>query len=282
MNSTAAATSSDYALRYGPWAVVTGASEGIGRALAVELARRGLHLVLVARREPLLRALAADLRRDHGIDCRVVTADMAEADALRQLADRTNALDIGLLVAAAGFGSSGALADIDLDNELNMVDVNCRAVLGLSWHFARRFKARGRGGLVLLSSLVAFQGVPRAANYAATKAYIQTLAEGLRIELLPHGVDVLASAPGPIASGFAQRADMRMSASLQPDVVARASLDALGNSTTVRPGWLSKALGWSLALLPRWAMVRVMAQVMKGMTAHQPSAHAAALEHRAG
>lgn len=280
MNTTANPT--DYARRYGPWAVVTGASEGIGRALATELARRGLHLVLVARREPLLQALAADLRRDHGIECRVVAADMADADTLRQLADSTHALDIGLLVAAAGFGTSGALADAELDNELNMVDVNCRAVLGLSWHFARRFKARGRGGLVLLSSLVAFQGVPRAANYAATKAYIQTLAEGLRMELQAHGVDVLASAPGPIASGFAQRADMRMSASLQPEVVARASLGALGRSTTVRPGWLSKALGWSLALLPRWAMVQVMAQVMKGMTAHQPPARATALDRPAG
>jgi uncharacterized protein len=280
MNTIANPT--DYARRYGPWAVVTGASEGIGRALAVELARRGLHLVLVARREHLLQALATDLRRDHGIECSVVAADMADADALRQLADATHELDVGLLVAAAGFGSSGALADTDLENELNMVDVNCRAVLGLSWHFARRFKARGRGGLVLLSSLVAFQGVPRAANYAATKAYIQTLAEGLRMELQAYGVDVLASAPGPIASGFAQRAHMRMSASLQPEVVARASLDALGRSTTVRPGWLSKALGWSLALLPRWAMVQVMAQVMKGMTAHPPPARAAAFDRPAG
>jgi short-subunit dehydrogenase len=135
---------------------------------------------------------------------------------------------------------------------------------------------------VLLSSLVAFQGVPRAANYAATKAYIQTLAEGLRAELRPHGVDVLASAPGPIASGFAQRADMRMSASLQPDVVATATLDALGRTTTVRPGWLSKALGWSLALLPRWAMVQVMARVMKGMTAHQSPARAAGLDRSTG
>jgi len=277
-----ACTPTEYARRYGPWAVVTGASEGIGRALAVELARRGLHLVLVARREPLLQALAADLRRAHGIECRVVAADLADADALRRLADGTHALDIGLLVAAAGFGSSGALADTALDNELDMVDVNCRAVLGLSWLFARRFKAQRRGGIVLLSSLVAFQGVPRAANYAATKAYIQTLAEGLRAELAPFGVDVLASAPGPIASGFAQRADMRMSASLQPDVVATATLDALGRSTTVRPGWLSKALGWSLTLLPRWAMVQVMARVMKGMTAHQSPARAAGLDRSTG
>ena len=267
--ATANATPNDFALRYGPWAVVTGASEGIGREFAIDLARRGLNLVLVARREALLHALAADLNQRHGIECRVIAADMADVGAVARLTEQTRALDVGLLVAAAGFGSSGSLVDAPLDNELDMVDVNCRAVLGLSWFFARRFKARRRGGLVLLSSLLAFQGTPRAANYAATKAYIQTLAEGLRAELAPYGVDVLASAPGPIASGFARRADMRMSASLTPVVVARVSLDRLGRSATVRPGWLSKLLGWSLATLPRWAMVRVMGQVMKGMTAHQ-------------
>ncbi len=281
MNTTASTndpTPTDYARRYGPWAVVTGASEGIGREFAIDLARRGLHLVLVARREALLHTLASELSRCHGIECRVIAVDMADAGAVAKLAEQTRTLEVGLLVAAAGFGSSGALADGELDNEMNMIDVNCRAVLGLSWHFARRFKAQRRGGLVLLSSLLAFQGAPRAANYAATKAYIQTLAEGLRAELAPFGVDVLASAPGPIASGFAQRADMRMSASLTPEVVARVSLDALGRSTTVRPGWLSKLLGWSLAMLPRWAMVRVIAQVMKGMTAHQPTRGSTALD----
>jgi hypothetical protein len=266
MNTATTPIRNDTARRYGPWAVVAGASDGIGREFAVDLARRGLNLVLVARREPLLQALAGELGRRHGIECRVVV-HLGAADALPRLDEQTRALDIGLLVAAAGFGSSGPLVDGELGNELDMVDLNCRAVLGLSWHFGRRFKARGRGGLLLLGSLVAFQGVPRAANYAATKAYMQTLAEGLRAELQPFGVDVLASAPGPVACGFAARAGMRMSSAQRPKVVARASLDALGRSTTVRPGALSKLLGWSLAMLPRWAMVRVIAQVMKGITA---------------
>jgi short-subunit dehydrogenase len=143
------------------------------------------------------------------------------------------------------------LIDAPLAVECDMVDVNCSAVLAMSWHFARRFAARRRGGLVLISSLLAFHGVPRAANYAATKAYVQTLAEGLRVELAPFGVDVVASAPGPIRSGFAERADMKMALSLEPEVVARLTLRALGRRTTVRPGWLSKLLGWSLARRPR-------------------------------
>jgi short-subunit dehydrogenase len=131
--------------------------------------------------------------------------------------------------------------------------------------------SRGRGGVVFMSSLLAFHGTPGAANYAATKAYIQTLAEGLRVEWAPLGVDVIASAPGPIRSGFAQRANMSMNQALPPEVVARVTLQALGRKATVRPGWLSKLLGWSLAMLPRWVQIMVIAQVMKGMTAHRES-----------
>jgi short-subunit dehydrogenase len=263
------APASDRARRYGPWAVVTGASDGIGRAFAQHLARDGIHLVLVARREPVLHALADELRRAHGIQCRVLVADLTHAADVRSVVERTLDLDVGLLIAAAGFGTSGPLIRSQPDREREMLDVNCAAVLTLAMHFGARLAARGRGGIVFLSSLLAFHGVPGAAHYAATKAYIQTLAEGLRVELAPSGVDVIASAPGPIRTGFADRADLRMAVALSPDVVARVTLAALGRRTTVRPGWLSKLLGWSLAMLPRWGQVMVITQVMKGMTGHQ-------------
>jgi uncharacterized protein len=120
-----------------------------------------------------------------------------------------------------------------------------------------------------LSSIVAFQGVPHAANYAATKAYVQSLAEGIRQELSPFGVDVLVCAPGPVQSGFAQRADMKMGATATPTAVARASLAKLPGGGTVRPGFLSKLLGWSLALLPRWGRVQIMTLIMGRMTNHR-------------
>ena len=260
---------SQLARRYGPWAVVTGASDGIGRAFARRLAAEGLNLVLVARREPLLRQLAAELEGRHGVQCRVIAADLAELEAVRRLADGTADLDVGLLVAAAGFGTSGPLLDAELATEVGMADLNCTSVMAQAWHFGARFAKRGRGGVVFMSSLLAFHGTPRAAHYAATKAYVQTLAEGLRVEWAPLGVHVIASAPGPIDTGFATRADLRMAQALPAEVVARVTMQALGRKTTVRPGWLSKLLGWSLALLPRWGQVRVIAQVMKGMTAHQ-------------
>ena len=256
------------AQRYGPWAVVTGASDGIGQAFARSLAAEGLNLVLVARREAALASLASELQAAHGVQCRVVALDLAALAASQQLADATADLDVGLLVAAAGFGTSGPLLEAGLAPEAEMADLNCRAVMAQAWHFGHRMARRGRGGVVFMSSLLAFHGTPRAAHYAATKAYVQTLAEGLRVEWAPLGVDVIASAPGPIRSGFAARANMRMAQALPAEVVARVTLRALGRRTTVRPGWLSKVLGWSLAMLPRWGQVRVIAQVMKRMTAH--------------
>ncbi len=255
--------------RYGPWAVVTGASSGIGGALARRLAADGLHLVLVARRRDLLHDLAAELSGRHGVDTRVVAADLAQPSGVDALVAATADLDVGLLVAAAGFGTSGPFLGADPDAELAMLDVNCRAVLVHALHFGRRFAARGRGGLVLLGSIVGYQGVPRAAHYAATKAYVQALGEALHLELAPRGVDVLVSAPGPVASGFAARADMRMGAAMRPDAVARATLDALGRRGTVVPGALSKLLTYSLAPLPRWGRSRILALVMRGMTRHQ-------------
>jgi hypothetical protein len=252
--------------RYGPWAVVTGASDGIGREFARSLAEAGIDLVLVARRGDVLAALAAELGRTHGTKTRVLALDLAQPGEVVELGHATSDLDIGLLVAAAGFGTSGRFVDAPLVEELAMLDVNCRAVAALAHEFGRRFVARGRGGLVLLSSLLAFQGVPRAANYAATKAYVQSLAEGLRLELAADGVDVIAAAPGPIHSGFAARAAMTMGKAATPAAVARGTLAALGRRGTVRPGWLAKALEASLALLPRWGRARALGRVMRGMT----------------
>lgn len=256
--------------RYGPWAVVTGASEGIGKEFAKRVAAHGLNVVLVARRDKVLAELCAALESTHRMRAIVIAVDLATPEGISELRRRTEELDVGLLVAAAGFGTAGRFIESELDKELAMLDVNCRAVATLTHHYGARFARRRRGGIVLLSSLVAFQGVPRAAHYAATKAYVQSLAEGVGIELAPFGVDVVACAPGPIESGFGTRARMKMGFALKPESVAQATLDALGRKRTVRPGWLSKVLEWSLALLPRWGRVRMMGVVMGGMTKHLP------------
>lgn len=255
--------------RYGKWAVITGASSGIGRALATRCAEAGLNVVLAARRQDLLDALAASLQADYGVVAMVVACDLAESEGLQRLQTATSALDVGLFIASAGFGTSGRLLASSVHAEANMLRVNCEALLVLTHHYGQRFVQRGRGGIVLLSSMVAFQGVPFAAHYAATKAYVQSLAEGLRAELKPFGVDVLAAAPGPVSSGFEARANMRLGKALRPEDIAVPILHALGRRTTVLPGGLTKLLVYSLRTVPRWGKIRIMQAVMGGMTKHQ-------------
>lgn len=255
--------------KYGPWAVVTGASEGIGQAFAHALAAKGLNLVLVARREVLLKRLATQLQDDYATETKIVVCDLAAPHGMASLLGAVDTLDIGLLVAGAGFGSGGDFLSQQPETEVEMLEVNCRAVLEQAWHFGHRFQNRGCGGMVLFSSVLAFQGTPRSANYSATKAYIQSLAEGLHAEWQPLGIDVIACAPGPTQTGFAKRANLRMGQTASPDTVAKETLAALGKRTTVRPGWLSKLLGWSLSTAPRSLRVRIIGQIMQGMTAHQ-------------
>lgn len=258
--------------RYGPWAVVTGASAGIGEAIARRLASRGVDLVLVARNADRIELLADELAAAHDVDVVAVPLDLAISGSVERLAAATSELDVGLLVAAAGFGTSGPFVGNRVDDELEMIEVNCSAVCAQAHHFATRFAERGSGGLILLSSIVAFQGMPMAANYAATKAYIQTLGEGLERELRGSGVDVLTAAPGPTASGFAARAGMQMSGADTPERIAGPILDALGRRPTVLPSARSKLLRWAVLTMPRRrGRVWIMGNVMKGMTRHRTS-----------
>ena len=251
--------------RYGPAALVTGASDGIGRASADALAAAGFDLVLVARRRGELASIADHLTQRHGIGTTVVAVDLGSHDACARIAEASAGLDVGLIVAAAGYGLSGRFLDNSAAEELGMIDVNCRAVAALVHMFAPSLITRGTGGIILFSSIVAFQGVPGQANYAATKAWVQVFAEGLRRELGPAGVDVLAVAPGPVATGFAARAGLTMGTAETPETVARASLKALGRTGTVRPGSLAKVLEASLSLLPRSGRTLILQQVMASM-----------------
>lgn len=257
--------------RFGPVAVVTGASDGIGKAFAEQLAAMGMDLVLVARREELLAALASDLQSRHGVRIRTVSADLSQDDGVETITSQTRGLEVGLLVAAAGFGSIGPFLDKEVQSEANMVDLNCRSIVLLCHAFGLEMANRRRGGIVLFGSLVGFQGVPFSATYSATKGFIQNFAEGLSVELRRSGISVLSVAPGPVNSGFAARAGMKMGMAQTADVVAKVSLAALGRRTTVRPGWLSKLMGWSLGTLPRSMRSRMLGQIMLGMKSNVPT-----------
>lgn len=251
--------------KYGPWAVITGASDGIGRAIAHRAAADGFNVVLAARGEVRLKELAADLEQSHGVQALVVAVDFSDSDGAATLLSATEGMDVGLAVLAAGFATAGDFLHSPATDELEMIAVNVTAVAALAHAFAGRMAARGRGGIVLFGSLLGWGGVPGEANYAATKAYVQTLAEGLHRELKPRGVDVLAVAPGPVHTGFAARAGMTMKSAARPEIVANATWAALGRRVTVVPGALAKILTLGVKSLPRGPRSAVLGRVMASM-----------------
>jgi len=254
---------------YGEWAIITGASSGIGLELATQLAEAGFNLVIHARHSDKLLKVETEIKARSNVTIKVVASDVSEEAGINKIIQAAHGLNVGLLIVSAGYGTSGNFIESSLPVEINMLKVNCEALLSLTHYYSQQFVRQKRGGIILMSSMVAFQGTPFAANYAATKAYVQTLAEALAVELKPSGVDVLAAAPGPVESGFSQRSNMKMSMSMTPAQVGVPILNALGRKTTVLPGALTKLLVYSLRTVPRWGKIKIMEKVMGGMTAHQ-------------
>ncbi len=197
----------------------SGASDGIGAAFATLLARHGLDVVLVARRQRLLDALAGRLQSAHGVQARTVVADIGTTAGLEAVS-RTGE-DVGLVVCNAALGPIAPFLDLTPGQLDAMIDLNCRAAAQLAHTVAGPMVERGRGGIVMLSSMAGHQGVALVAHYAATKAYLRVLAEGLWVELRPHGVDVLACCPGLVRTPTFARGEPARAGWLVPPPMAR-------------------------------------------------------------
>jgi hypothetical protein len=253
--------------RYGPWAVVVGASEGIGAALAEELAARGLDLLLVARRPGPLEALAASLAARHGVAVRALAVDAGSRAGLDAIRAELAAREVGLLVMSAALAPVGDFLSITPDEHERVLDINCRAAVVLLRALAPAMVARGRGGVVLMSSLASLQGTATVAHYAATKAYLRVLAEGLWDELRPRGVDVVACLAGPTRTPTWLSARPRPSRLappvLEPRAVGVAALDGLGRGPIVVPGAANRAVAALMRHLPARAAVRLVSDAAR-------------------
>jgi short-subunit dehydrogenase len=260
---------SDFRDRYGPVAVVTGASSGIGWAFAECLAEAGLDLVLVARRVERLDLLAARLADRHGISARPLAVDLAQPDGPQAILDATARLDIGLVVSNAGFAMKGAHADNDPAMMTDMLMVNCHVPLQLTHGFIPRLRARGRGGLILTSSVEGLLGCPYSAAYSATKALVLALGEALWAELQPQGIDILTLCPGATESEAAARSGVELS-SLQHVMSARAVASLAVEHLADGPTFISsdhyRTTFDHLLALPRRDALLAMAQGMKPRT----------------
>lgn len=246
-------------------ALVTGASAGIGAAFSRELARTGHHLVLVARSQEALDALAAAIRADYGVHVEVLVADLADRSDLdtvveRLRADRHGSRAVDLLVNNAGFGISTRFLESDIVEEERALDVMCRAVMVLSHAAAREMRMRGRGAILNVSSVAGFVSM---SSYSAIKAWVTTFSESLATELAGTGVTVTALCPGFTRSEFHARANLNMSRLpdvfwLDADDLVRSALnDARRGKVVSVPGAVYKAVAGSARILPRSAVRRV-------------------------
>jgi short-subunit dehydrogenase len=259
----------EFARRYGPWALIAGASEGIGAAFARALARRGLDLVLVARRAEPLAQLERELAAQGATRVRCLSLDLARAGAAAQLESELRDLEVGLVVYNAALAPGGEFLEIPLEAQLAAVDLNVRGPLELAHRFGRRMAARGRGGVVLLSSLTAFQGSPFVATYGATKSFLLALGEGLWYELAPRGVDVLAVCAGATRTPnyLRQRSARGAPGELEPEQVAREALDRLGAAPCMIPGRFNRFASQLMRrLLSRRATIRLMGAQTRRLT----------------
>lgn len=252
------------------WVLITGASSGFGEEFARQYAAQGRPLVLVARRLEKLQALAADLRKRHGVEVMVEQVDLSTIAAIIELRQRLreNGVTIDTLINNAGSGWQGPFLDRPLDGALAMLNLDVASVTAVTHVFAEDMRVRGRGQILLVASLLAYQGVQNFAVYAAAKAYVLRFAEALHRELHRDGITVTALCPGMSDTGFAAAAEQKITLTLKllmmkPAPVVRAGIRALkAGRRSVVPGWGNKAFVVLTWATPRWLHQAVLARIM--------------------
>jgi len=250
--------------RYGPWALVAGASDGIGECHARAIAEQGLNVLLLARREDRLASLADELRAKHRVQTRALVADLTAPDLDARVEEATRDLEVGLLVYNAGaVHGAKAFHDLPVAHALGLVALNCTGPLLLVHRLGGPMRARGRGGIVLMGSMISFAGSAWVATYSATKAFLRILAEGLWHELRPHGVDVLGAVAGATLTPSMLASSPSFAdypGAMDPDEVARGALAFLGRGPLWVAGAANRATAKALCPVPRIPVIDAMSE----------------------
>ena len=251
--------------RFGPWAVITGASSGLGKEFARQIAASGINVVLVARRERLLLDLGTSLAGEFGVQQRVVALDLSEEGFINRLAEKTNDLDIGLVVSNAGSGSPGKFLANDILEIEKLLRLNTWTHLRIAYHFAAKLCSRQHGGLLFVGAMAAEIGFPYMVNDAGAKAYVQSFAQGLHAELAPSGVHVTILAPGatetPVLEKFGMTPDKMPMKPMSAQQCVSEGLGALiTNRSMIIPGRLNRTMN---AVVPTTMVRRMMGKLFE-------------------
>jgi len=249
--------------KYGDWALITGASSGIGEQFARALAARGFNLIITARRTELLDALAAELSRQHGIEVRVVACDLADDDQVEALIASANTVPLGIVISNAGFGAKAAFLKHDKQHMEAMIRTNCMATMKLAYGLLPAMVTRRRGAYVFTGSIEGYLPFPYSGPYAASKAFIHSLGAALWEEMRPHNVDVLVLSPGatdtnaPVSQGVPVE---NLSGLMQPRDVAEQTLQQIGKKVYFTPGIQNRLLIGFLGVFPKKLSLRLTAK----------------------
>ncbi len=252
--------------KYGRYALVTGASSGIGVEFARQLAAKKLNLVLVARRKERLDNLARELQDQYRVEVKTIAVDLTANDFMATIAKTTATLEVGLLVSNAGMMYIGNYLDNPLAADLQMIDLNIKAPAILTHHFAKKMVGRKKGGLIYTASMLGYMGTPYATTYAGTKAHEIVKGEGLAYELKDKGIDVLVLNPGLTDTEMTADNDFSVMPMklMRPDIVARTAVEALGRKVLVTPGMMNRMMvGMSKRMMSRQMNTKMFGKLMQ-------------------
>jgi short-subunit dehydrogenase len=265
--------------RFGPWALVTGASSGIGKEFAQQIAASGINIVLVARREDLLKEVGVEFSKRYGVEHRVVVLDVSREDFIRQLASATDDLDIGLVVSNAGTGNPGEFLKLDRQLLEETLRLNTMSHLDIAHYFGGKLAERRRGGLILVGAMGAENGIPCMANDGGAKAYVHSLGEALHYEFKPLGVYVTVLAAGVTNTAVLEKfaldpKTMPMKPMSVEQCVSEGLSGLVKNRSRIVPGRLNRILN---ALVPASLARKMLADLLgKGLANKSAPANARA------
>ena len=257
---------SNFSSTYGPYALITGASSGIGAEYARQLAATGLNLIITARRASRLEELAKDLKyKNRQIDVRIIVADLLKDEDIQRIIEETEELQVGLLVNNAGLEVYGSFFANDLERHKAVTKVNAMVPMELTYHFGKKMMERRRGGIIMVSSIASL-ALPYNSTYSATKGYVSNLGMILNYELKPFGVDVLVMEPGATDTEMYDRilevADLTKvnGPSITVEDAVKLTLPQLGKTDVYTPGFTISIIMRILNLLPRWVVFPFVGQ----------------------
>jgi len=232
--------------KYGQWALITGATSGIGEELTHQLAAKGLNIALVARKEKELIEKSAFLTETYGVQTKCISADISNQEGIDKVKLESKDLEVGLLVLAAGLEVNGAFEKNNVDRELQVIQLNVIATMQLTHHFIAPMVQRKKGGVLMISSLSGHMPNPYFANYAGTKAFVLNFGASLFGEMKPKGVDITVLSPGLTKTPMIKDNGVDFSktpmSAMEPSEVAKTAIDALGKKFLAIPGGKNKMM----------------------------------------